>query len=93
MADALQLNHTAADIKERIKGNTIETLRLFVRRLKVPQPNTQGMSVEGERECLLELLSKFLITHNGKRLAIGILSSQTFKDMYQLKTKKPGVQQ
>ena len=75
LADALQLNHTAADIKERIKGNNIDTFKLFVKRLKLPPINTNGMNLNEEREYLLEILSQFLITPKGKELATGILNS------------------
>jgi len=92
LAEVLQLVYKPDDIKERIKGNNIETFRQFVKRLKLPPPNTQGMDVEAEKNELLALLSEYLITSNGKRLASGILGLRTFKEMYQRKDKRPDTQ-
>jgi hypothetical protein len=84
----LLIPFTTNDIKERIKNNTIETFRMFVKRLKLQSPNIAGLNLEQEKEHLLSLLAQELVTSEGKKKASSILGLRTFKEMYQRRLRE-----
>lgn len=74
---SLAIQQTPEQIRQKIKNNSMETIRKFMIKLKLPFPN-QNPTIED----LMGELCTFLATDNGKRKAVSLISPQTFGDMY-----------